>query len=114
MKTLALTPWLINPPTTGGTQRCYNLLKNIDDLTIMSLDWDGEKEYKRHEGTTTYHVIPADPEAKEQARKLFQSSIFLTDGTDLLGAGTEAPAVTGSATICVEYILFNTGSSGAP
>jgi glycosyltransferase involved in cell wall biosynthesis len=74
MKTLALTPWPINPPTTGGTQRCYNLLKNIDDLTVMSLDWDGEKEYKRHEGTTTYHVIPADPEAKEQARKLFQSA----------------------------------------
>lgn len=74
MKVLALTPWPINPPTTGGTQRCYQLLQDIDNLTVLSLDWLGESETIYHRDSTTYHNMPADDAAKEQAKKLFKSA----------------------------------------
>lgn len=73
MKILALTPWPIYPANTGGTQRCYQLLQDIDGLTVLSLDWDNERETKQTVNGVTYHVIPAEQPARDQAKKLFKS-----------------------------------------
>ena len=73
MKILALTPWPIIPANSGGTQRCYQLLQGIDDLVVLSLDWDNDRETKQHQSGVTYHVVPADDKAKDQAKKLFKS-----------------------------------------
>lgn len=73
MKILALTPWPINPATTGGTQRCYQLLQDIDGLTVLSLDWDGDNETVVYQCGTKYHTVPAGEDAESQAKKLFKS-----------------------------------------
>lgn len=73
MKILALTPWPIFPASTGGTQRCYQLLQGIENLVVLSLDWENDRETKQHQNGVTYHVVPADDKAKDQAKKLFKS-----------------------------------------
>jgi glycosyltransferase involved in cell wall biosynthesis len=73
MKVLALTPWPIIPAESGGKARCYNLLKELDDVTVYALDWEGDEETVTRVGNLLQVTIPADTEAKEQAKKLFKS-----------------------------------------
>jgi glycosyltransferase involved in cell wall biosynthesis len=73
MKILALTPWPIIPAESGGKARCYNLLKEIDDITVYALDWDNTEETTTRKGKLTQVTVPADLAAKDQAAKLFKA-----------------------------------------
>lgn len=83
MKTLALTPWQIWPPTSGGQERCYNLLSRIGPVTVMALDWAGE-EHHLEIGDMDYWVVPADEKAREQAVKLNDAGIQTFDPMPML------------------------------
>jgi glycosyltransferase involved in cell wall biosynthesis len=83
MKILGLTPWAIIPAQTGGTERCYNLLSRIGEVTVYALDWSGREEQQRI-GTMNYRLISADPEAIAQAHKLMASGIRTTDALPML------------------------------
>lgn len=79
MKLLALTPWPFIPARSGGTERCYNLLKALPEVTAYALDWSGKEANERH-GNITYRVIPADDEAVSQAKKLMGNGLHSWDG----------------------------------
>lgn len=79
MKLLALTPWPFIPARTGGTERCYNLLSALDDVTAFALDWTGTEKWERH-GTINYRVIPADAQASDQAKRLMANGLHSYDG----------------------------------
>ena len=83
MKVLALTPWPIYPAQSGGTERCWNLLSRIGEVTVFSLDWNGQESQQRV-GQVNLRVIPADPEAVAQARKLMASGIKTFDPMPML------------------------------
>ena len=83
MKILALTPWPIYPAQTGGTERCWNLLSRLGEITVYALDWNGAEHHERI-GQLNYRVIPADPEAVAQARKLMASGIKTFDPMPML------------------------------
>lgn len=83
MKILALTPWPIYPAQSGGTERCWNLLSRIGEVTVFSLDWNGNESQQRI-GQVNLRVIPADPEAVAQARKLMASGIKTFDPMPML------------------------------
>ena len=83
MKVLALTPWPIYPAQTGGTERCWNLLSRIGEVTVFSLDWTGQESQQRV-GQVNLRVIPADPEAVAQAQRLMTSGIRTFDPMPML------------------------------
>lgn len=83
MKVLALTPWPIYPAQSGGTERCWNLLSRIGEVTVFSLDWNGQESQQRV-GQVNLRVIPADPEAVAQAHKLMASGIKTFDPMPML------------------------------
>lgn len=83
MKILALTPWPIYPAQSGGTERCWNLLSRLGEITVYALDWNGTEHHERI-GQLNYRVIPADPEAVAQARKLMASGIKTFDPMPML------------------------------
>ena len=78
MKVLALTPWPIYPATSGGQERCWNLLSNIPEVTIHALDWNGADSWQRI-GATNYRTIAADPMARIRAQQLLASGITTYD-----------------------------------
>ena len=83
MRILALTPWPIYPAQTGGTERCWNLLSRIGEVTVFSLDWGGNESQQRI-GQVNLKTIPADPEAVAQARKLLTAGIHTYDPMPML------------------------------
>jgi hypothetical protein len=70
MKTLALVPWDISTPDTGGKQRCYELLTGVPGVTTFALSWDNQEQQTALEGMP-YRVIPAGAKAVDRASKLF-------------------------------------------
>lgn len=78
MKVLALTPWPIYPATSGGQERCWNLLSNIPEVTIHALDWTGADSWQRI-GATNYRTIAADPMARIRAQQLLTSGVTTYD-----------------------------------
>ena len=83
MKTLALTPWPIYPAQSGGQERCWNLLSRIGEVTVFSLDWQGNSTHQRI-GEVNYKVVPADDAAIIQSKKLMQSGIQTFDPIPML------------------------------
>ena len=70
MKTLALVPWDISTPDTGGKQRCYELLTGVPGITTFALSWDNNETSTALDGMP-YRVIPAGLQAMDRAQKLF-------------------------------------------
>ena len=70
MKTLALVPWDISTPDTGGKQRCYELLTGVPGITTFALSWGNQEKQTALEGMP-YRVIPAGAKAVDRANKLF-------------------------------------------
>jgi hypothetical protein len=85
MKTLALTPWDISHQQSGGTERCYQLLTAIPDLTTFALSWD-QQTYRGKLEHMPYQVIAADAKAVERAQKLFRQGIRSYDAMPTLCA----------------------------
>jgi glycosyltransferase involved in cell wall biosynthesis len=83
VKILALTPWPIIPANTGGTERCYNLLSRIGEVTVYALDWHG-RETQQRIGSMNYRVIQAAPEAVAQAQKLMSAGMKTLDPLPML------------------------------
>lgn len=83
MRILALAPWQLFPTMSGGQERCVNLLQELGDVTVFSLNWEG-KEDKRQHGSLNYQMIPADPKAVDQSRKLIASGIKTYDPMPML------------------------------
>ena len=70
MKTLALVPWDISTPDTGGKQRCYELLTAVPGVTTFALSWDNQEKQTALNGMP-YRVIPAGAKAADRASRLF-------------------------------------------
>ncbi len=85
MKTLALTPWDISHQQSGGTERCYQLLSAIPNLTTFGLSWD-QRTFKGKLGNMPYELIAADAKAVERAQKLFKQGIRSYDAMPTLCA----------------------------
>lgn len=86
MKTLALTPWDISHQQSGGTERCYQLLTAVPNLTTFALSWD-QRTHKGQLAGMPYQLLPADAKAVERAHKLFRQGIRSYDAMPTLCAG---------------------------
>jgi len=78
-RTLALVPWDISKPQSGGTQRCHALLTAIPDLTTFALVWDEKAQTHQKIGGMNYRAIYAGDEAVNRAAKLFRQGITSYD-----------------------------------
>jgi glycosyltransferase involved in cell wall biosynthesis len=85
MKTLALVPWDISTPDTGGKQRCFELLTGVTGLTTFALSWDGRQVETSLNGMP-YRVIPAGVKAADRAQKLFTQGFHSYDAMPTLCA----------------------------
>lgn len=79
MKLLALTPWPIIPAMAGGSERCFNLLSRVGEITVFALDWHGTQDVTQRVRSMTHRTIPANPEAVARARKLLAAGITNLD-----------------------------------
>jgi len=78
MKILGLVPFNIIPANFGGAERALNLLAALGSIKTIALNW--EAEFETTYGEMTYQVINADPEAHEQANKIFGQAVYTMDG----------------------------------
>jgi len=78
MKKLALVPWDISTPDTGGKQRCYELLTGLDNVTTFALSWDNQEAHTSLDGMP-YRVIPAGVKAVDRAHKLLNQGFHSFD-----------------------------------
>lgn len=85
MKTLALVPWDISTPDTGGKQRCYELLTGVNGVTTFALAWDNHEAQTSLNGMP-YRVIPAGVKAVDRAHKLFNQGFKSYDAMPTLCA----------------------------
>jgi hypothetical protein len=83
MKTLALVPWDISTPDTGGKQRCYELLTGVEGLNTFALSWDNQEAQTALNGMP-YRVIPAGAKAVDRAHKLFNQGFHSYDAMPTL------------------------------
>ena len=83
MKTLALVPWDISTPDTGGKQRCYELLTGVPGVTTFALSWDNKESQTALDGMP-YRVIPAGVKAVDRAHKLFGQGFHSYDAMPTL------------------------------
>jgi hypothetical protein len=83
MKTLALVPWDISMPDTGGKQRCYELLTGVPGMTTFALSWDNQESQTALNGMP-YKVIPAGLAAQSRAHKLFGQGFHSYDAMPTL------------------------------
>jgi len=83
MKTLALVPWDISTPDTGGKQRCYELLTGVKGLNTFALSWDNQECQTALNGMP-YRVIPAGLAARDRASRLFGQGFHSYDAMPTL------------------------------
>jgi len=83
MKTLALVPWDISTPDTGGKQRCFELLTGLPGVTTFALSWDNQESQTALNGMP-YRVIPAGAKAADRAHKLFNQGFHSYDAMPTL------------------------------
>jgi glycosyltransferase involved in cell wall biosynthesis len=83
MKTLALVPWDISTPDTGGKQRCFELLTGVEGLNTFALSWDNQEAQTALNGMP-YRVIPAGAKAVDRAHKLFGQGFHSYDAMPTL------------------------------
>ena len=83
MKVLALVPWDISIPDTGGKQRCYELLTGLPGVTTFALSWDNQEAQTALNGMP-YRVIPAGAKAADRAHKLFGQGFHSYDAMPTL------------------------------
>ena len=83
MKTLALVPWDISTPDTGGKQRCYELLTGVKGLNTFALSWNNQESQTALNGMS-YRVIPAGAKAVDRANKLFNQGFKSYDAMPTL------------------------------
>jgi hypothetical protein len=83
MKTLALVPWDISTPDSGGKQRCFELLTGVPGLTTFALSWDNQEAQTALNGMP-YRVIPAGVKAVDRAHKLFGQGFHSYDAMPTL------------------------------
>ena len=78
MKTLALTPFNIYPPTFGGAERCWNLLSRVGPIDVIALNWDGHNAHGQI-GDVNYQLITADDKAVQRSMKLRKHGVKTYD-----------------------------------
>jgi len=83
MKTLALVPWDISTPDSGGKQRCFELLTGVPSVTTFALSWDNQEAQTALNGMP-YRVIPAGAKAVDRAHKLFGQGFHSYDAMPTL------------------------------
>jgi len=83
MKTLALVPWDISTPDSGGKQRCFELLTGVPGVTTFALSWDNQESQTALNGMP-YRVVPAGLAAQERAHKLFGQGFHSYDAMPTL------------------------------
>lgn len=85
MKLLAVTPWPFIPAMSGGTERCLNLLRGVGEVTAIALDWSGNETPARTQyGEIDYRVLPADENARAQAKLLMANGLHSYDAIPTL------------------------------
>lgn len=78
MKVLGLVPFNIIPANFGGAERALNLLAALGGIKTLALNW--ELDFETTYRDMTYQAINADPEAHEQANKIFGQAVYTMDG----------------------------------